>query len=363
MNLFKDLEKKYTKNTMRAGDAQHLANEIAFAPVVFQISRLMLKYDIFNYLYQSDDTGLTMESIVEKTGLSTYAVKVLLEASLSIRTVTIDSEDNYHLSKVGWFLLNDEIVKANLNFNHDVNYKGLFYLDEALETGKPSGLKVFGEWDTLYEGLSSLPKQVQDSWFGFDHFYSDNSFQEALEIIFQSQPKRLLDVGGNTGRMATQCVNYDANVEVTIMDLPQQIALMQKAVAEEPNKNRINGHGANLLDLTVKVPTGFDVIWMSQFLDCFSEPEILHILQRTVASMNEATELYIMETFWDRQKYETAAYCLTLTSVYFTAMANGNSKMYHSDDFIKIIELAGLKIEKIHDEIGMGHTILKCTKA
>lgn len=363
MNLFKDIEKKYTKNTMRAADAQHLANEIAFAPVVFQISRLMLKYDIFNYLYQSDDTGLTMEDIIEKTGLSSYAVQVLLEASLSIRTVYIDSIDHYHLSKVGWFLLNDEIVKANLNFNHDVNYKGLFYLDEALETGKPTGLKVFGEWDTLYEGLSSLPKHVQDSWFGFDHFYSDNSFQEALAIIFQSKPKRLLDVGGNTGRMATQCVNYDANVEVTIMDLPQQIALMQKAVAEEPNKNRIGGHAANLLDLAVQVPTGFDVIWMSQFLDCFSEPEILHVLQRTVASMSEATELYIMETFWDRQKYETAAYCLTLTSVYFTAMANGNSKMYHSDDFIKIIELAGLKIVKIDDEIGMGHTILKCIKA
>lgn len=363
MNLFKDIEKKYTQNTMRAGDAQHLANEIAFAPIVFQISRLMLKYDIFNYLYQSQDTGLTMDSIVESTGLTNYAVKVLLEASLSIRTVYIDSNDHYHLSKVGWFLLNDDIVKANLNFNHDVNYKGLFYLDEAIETGKPSGLKVFGEWDTLYEGLSSLPKHVQDSWFGFDHFYSDNSFQEALEILFHSKPKRLLDVGGNTGRMAIQCVNYDDQVEVTIMDLPQQIALMQKAVVDEPNKNRISGHAADFLDLSVEVPSGFDVIWMSQFLDCFSEPEILHILRRTVASMNDRTELYIMETFWDRQKYETAAYCLTLTSVYFTAMANGNSKMYHSDDFIKIIELAGLKIEAIHDEVGMVHTIIKCIKA
>ena len=34
-----------------------------------------------------------------------------------------------------------------------------------------------------------------------------------------------------------------------------------------------------------------------------------------------------METLWDRQRYETASYCLTQISLYFTAMANGNSKM------------------------------------
>ena len=61
---------------------------------------------------------------------------------------------------------------------------GLFYLDEALREGKPAGLKVFGEWPTIYEALSSLPEQVKKSWFGFDHFNSDNSFKEALELVF-----------------------------------------------------------------------------------------------------------------------------------------------------------------------------------
>eukprot|EP00975_Prorocentrum_lima_P005690 1231614-Prorocentrum_lima.AAC.1 len=38
-------------------------------------------------------------------------------------------------------------------------------------------------------------------------------------------------------------------------------------------------------------------------------------------------------------------------------MANGNSKMYHSDDMERCIKAAGLEVEKIDDHLGMGHSI------
>ena len=121
----------------------------------------------------------------------------------------------------------------------------------------------------------------------------------------------------------------------------------------------------NLLDRTAPFPADrqYDVIWMSQFLDCFGEEEIVSILSRAVASMGPQTRLCIMETFWDRQKFETAALCLTLTSLYFTALANGNSKMYHSDDMRALAEKAGLRVEAIHDNLGPGgHSIMVCRK-
>ena len=74
--------------------------------------------------------------------------------------------------------------------------------------------------------------------------------------------------------------------------------------------------------------------------------------------MDFDSRLYIMETLWDRQRFEPAALCLTLTSLYFTAIANGNSKMYHSDDLKRLVEEAGLEIETIHDFLGQGHSIL-----
>ena len=366
MNLSPALQKAYTKDQLSARDAQRLAEFIAWGPVVFQASRLMVKFGILEMILDSKD-GMTRQEIVEATKLSDYAVKCLLEASLCIGTLLVDPEtEKFTISKTGWFLLNDPATRVNIDFNHDVNYEGWFHLEEALKEGRPAGLKHFGDWPTIYEGLSQLPHQVQKSWFGFDHFYSDSSFPEALKIIFdEHHVKSLYDVGDNTGKWALQCVGYDPNVQVTILDLPQQIGMMKENVMDKNGAERISGYGINLLDEKALFPKregGLDAIWMSQFLDCFSMEEIVGILKRAKEAMTEETRIYIMETLWDRQRFEPAALCLTLTSLYFTALANGNSKMYNTEDMEACIHEAGLEIEQIHDHLGQGHSIIVVKK-
>ena len=367
MELFPDLKKRYTEEHLSAREAQRMAEVIAWGPVVFQASRLMVKFGILDMLRDSDN-GLTQEEIVKATGLSDYAVKCLLEASLCIGTILFDTEnDRFTISKTGWFLLNDPATRVNIDFNHDVNYEGLFHLEESLKEGKPLGLKHFGPWSTIYEGLSQLPEQVQKSWFGFDHFYSDSSFPEALRIIFdEHHVKTLYDVGGNTGKWALQCVGYSSEAQVTILDLPQQLELMRENVKGKEGADRISGFGINLLDESMPFPKAngdVDAIWMSQFLDCFSMDEIISILKRAREVMTEQTRIYIMETLWDRQRFEPAAFCLTMTSLYFTAMANGNSKMYNTKDMEYCIRQAGLETETIHDHLGQGHSIMVVKKA
>jgi len=358
MKLTSPQKEKYCKDQLSALQAQRLAQEIAFGPIVFQVSRLVLKYGILELLNQNRQ-GLTFHEILEKTELSEYAVKILLESSLTIGTVLVNN-NIFTISKAGWFLLKDEMARVNINFNHDVNYIGMFNLEESLLNGKPEGLKTFGNWSTIYEGLSQLPENVQKSWFDFDHFYSDNAFNDALKIVFENSPKTILDVGGNTGKWASKCVEHSKTVEVTIMDLPQQLEMMKNQTKELPDAHRIHEYPVNLLDKNTSFPKNFDVIWMSQFLDCFSEEEITDILTRASKSMSTNSILFIMETFWDRQKFETGSFCLTQISLYFTALANGNSKMYHSDDMTKCVHNAGLEIEKIHDGLGLGHSIIQC---
>lgn len=110
------------------------------------------------------------------------------------------------------------------------------------------------------------------------------------------------------------------------------------------------------------MPTGFDVVWMSQFLDCFSEDEIVNILTKALYALNKNGKLIIMETFWDRQKFEAASFCLQQTSLYFTCIANGNSQMYHSEVFICCVEKAGFVIEEDINNVGISHTVLICNK-
>jgi hypothetical protein len=53
MNLFPDLKKRYTKDNMSAREAQRLAEFIAWGPMVFQASRLVVKFGILDALCDS----------------------------------------------------------------------------------------------------------------------------------------------------------------------------------------------------------------------------------------------------------------------------------------------------------------------
>ncbi len=368
MHLTTPLQKAYAEEHLSAREAQQRAQWIAWGPAVFQASRLMVKLGILDLLRDHTE-GLTRSEICQATGVGDYAAKCLLEASLCIGTVIVDADsDRYTLSKTGWFLLCDPSTRVNMDFVHDVNYEGWFHLEESLLQGRPAGLRHFGDWPTVYEALSSLPSEVQRSWFAFDHFYSDSSFPEALRIIFDEYHVRtLLDVGGNTGKWALQCVAYNAEVRVTVVDLPQQIAMMCENIAGHEGADRISGCGLNLLDPVTSLASARatagadgtpDAIWMSQFLDCFSMEQIVSILARAREAMRASTRLFIMETLWDRQRFDTAAFCLTMTSLYFAAIANGNSKMYCTEDMEECIARAGLVTERIYDGLGQGHSIV-----
>ena len=161
MELFPALEEAYSKEHRKAGEAQEMAYFIAFGPIVFQVGRLMVKFGILEML-RDQEQGMTQAEIAEKTGLSSYAVKVLIEGALCIGLVLVDpATDRFTLSKTGWFLLTDPAIRVNVDFNHDVNYEGWFLLEEALKEGRPAGLAHFGDWPTIYEGLSQFPPKCR----------------------------------------------------------------------------------------------------------------------------------------------------------------------------------------------------------
>jgi ubiquinone/menaquinone biosynthesis C-methylase UbiE len=352
------MNKYFQADKLNALQAKEQAQWIAFAPFVFQASRVLRDTGILDVL-ASNNGGLTQEEVVEKTKLPAYGVRVLLEAGLGMRLVVVN-DGKYTLTKTAFFLISDELTRANMDFVHDVCYQGMFHLEESIRNQKPEGLKVFGSWSTIYEALSKLPKQVQKSWFGFDHYYSDHAFPDALPLVFKNKPGTLLDIGGNTGKWSLKCVEYDPDVIVTIMDLPGQVGMAKAEIEAKGFSHRINFFECNLLDESQPFPKNFDAIWMSQFLDCFSDDQIVSILKRCKGALGPEGKVYIMETLWDRQKFEASAFSLQQTSLYFTAMANGNSQMYHSEIFIGLINKAGFKVVDQTDGIGFSHTLLVC---
>lgn len=359
-NRHKIMALNYGSDEKSALQAKYDAQKIAFAPIMFQAARSLRDLGILEVI-QKHRKGIGMEEVAKELNLSVYGVKVLLEAGLSLEMVRVEN-DLYFITKTGWYILKDDLTRVNMDFTQDVNYLGVFSLDESIQQGKPTGLKVFGEWETVYEGLSQLPEKAKKSWFAFDHFYSDYAFPEILPIVFKSNPGWILDVGGNTGKFATKCAEYNQDVKVTILDLPGQLAKAEENLKEKGIDDRVNGFALNLLDHSKPFPEGPDVVWMSQFLDCFSQEDVVELLKRGHAAMRDDSSLFILETYWDKQEFEASTYSLHATSLYFTNIANGCSQMYHSDDMYKMVEKAGLVVEEEFENIGVSHTLFKCRK-
>jgi len=342
-------------------EARFEAQRIAFGPMLFQAARLLRDLGILKAL-RAARSGLTLDEVTGKVETSRYGVLVLLEAGLAAGMVRCEG-GRYLLTNTGAVILSDELTRINMDVVQHCCFQAMYYLEDSIRERKPVGLqKVFGEWDTIYPALPTLPEPARTSWFRWDHYYSDAAFPEALPIVFERRHRKLLDVGGNTGKWAIQCARHSADVAVTILDLPSLAAVARQKVAEAGLQQRIAIQAIDLLDHSQPFPKGYDAIWMSQFLVCFAEEDVVKLLERAAAAMGPDGTLYILDTFWDRQEFEVATYSLQAISLYFTCLANGYSRMYKASDITAMIEAAGLKLEKVRDKLGVCSSLLVCRR-
>lgn len=330
------------------------AQKIAFAPFSFHAVSAMLDLGLLKEIdAQPSDT----QYLQEQLELSEYTVNTLLEVSETIGLVK-NNDGRFSITTLGKAFLYDEMTRVNFNFTKDVCYKGAEKLKESFVSAEPLGLREFGfEGKTIYPYLSKLPEKMKKSWFEFDHYYSDNSFDIIYKII--SPVKKIFDIGANTGKFERVCLKYNKNQDLTLIDLPENIEVIK-------NDSELAGckfHSADILDDKQNLPQISGAVIMSQFLDCFSKAQIKFILEKIAQASQADTKIYILEPFIDRQKFAGAKYSLVHTSLYFTCMANGCSKMYSFTDMEKLITEAGLKVNAVYDSIGAhDYTLLECVK-
>ena len=206
---------------LSALEAISAAQWLAFAPLAFQAVTVMRDRGVLA-AFGDAPHGRSIDEVAAATGLSVYAVRVLLEAGLGLR-VFWRRDGRFHLGKLGCVLLEDNMTRVNFNFSRDVCYRAAAHLDASLAEGRPAGLHELGPWRTLYEGLSVLPEPARSSWHAFDHFYSDLAFQPVCERLERAPPSRLLDIGCNTGKWAELCLNRLPSTEIGLADLPLQL--------------------------------------------------------------------------------------------------------------------------------------------
>ncbi len=346
------------------------AQKLAFAPLVFQAARVLRNTGLLERAYRAGASGVTAEALVADSGMSLYATKLLLEAGYAAGLLACDAtsdatpptrEPRFVITKAGVYWEKDALTRVNADFAHHVCFKPALHLGEALRDGAPRGLRELGAFDasaTVYDVLAQLAPDVRAAWFAFDHFYSDGIFEACLAHVLPVA--RVVDIGANTGRFAEACLARDANVHVTAVDLPPQIATLSARLAPSVASGRLTTHACDVRSPHAQLPAGADVYWMSQFLDCFGEDDIVTILGHVRAAMRPDSRVFIVETFWNEQRHEAARFCVIATSLYFACVANGQSRMYHSTDMRRLIERAGLRVVNARHDLGLAHSLVEC---
>ncbi len=333
---------------------------IAFGPLLFHAARALRDLGVLTAL---EAKPLLASEVTSRCQITADGARVLLDAGAALGLVEESADSRYSLTPTGHLLLRDEMTRVNMDFVADVCYAGAASLNEAVRTGRPAGLRGFGDWETIYQGLAQLPDSARQSWLRFDHYYSDAAFPQAADVVFRRRPRRLLDVGGNTGRWTLECVRRDPAIRVTVLDHPGQLEVLRAAVAEAGFAERVTGIAADLLDRSKPFPGGFDVVWMSQFLDCFAEADAEDLLRRGRGALGPEGRLYVLEPLRDRQPNAIGEFCLRAASLYFTCMASGRSRFFDSNEMRRLVEAAGLTVEDMVDGLGVGHTLLVCRPA
>lgn len=350
----------FTDRTYHAFTALEKAHFISYAPYAFQASVLLRDYGMLRQISDSAN-GLSLQDLCDQATISQYGVRVLVEAGIGIGLL-YEEDGRYFITKTGTFFMTDAMVTINTNFMRDICYEGAGKLKESIETGKPKGLPFLGDWTTIYEGLSKLTPQQTKSWFDFDNFYSDHVFPLVMPTVFETHPKEILDIGANTGKFTLQCLKHSADIHMNLLDLGGQLKMAEKNIREAGHsENRYQLIEHDILKNEIPIPGRYDIIWMSQFLDCFSDDEIVNILLKCKAALNPGGRIIINETFWDKQPFHASMYSLQMTSLYFTTMANGNSQMYDSRVFEQFIKRAELNLESTTHHLATTHSLMIVT--
>src|SRR5690606_13229457 len=81
------IREHFAEDTLNAFESALLAQWIAFAPVVFQATKALRDMGILAAIAATREKGMTTREVVEATGHSEYAVRVLVEAALGMRLV------------------------------------------------------------------------------------------------------------------------------------------------------------------------------------------------------------------------------------------------------------------------------------
>jgi hypothetical protein len=173
----------WKKSVLKKIDSEKIKLEVeklAFGPFAFQAARIIRERGILKAVEEGGKKGKSLDEMTNLVDMPEYGISILIDAAESIGAIKI-KKGKCIITKLGRYLLHDkiaDIADIHFNFVHHVCYNAMYFLEDSIDRKKSEGLKVFGDWETIYDAVPHLPDKIKNRWLDFDHFFSQGLFRK-----------------------------------------------------------------------------------------------------------------------------------------------------------------------------------------
>jgi cyclopropane fatty-acyl-phospholipid synthase-like methyltransferase len=299
-------------------------NRIMGGHILFQTLSAAVELDLFGLLHRHG--SLTRAQIAEHLGIEAKPARILLLGCATLELVQKDG-DQYSNSSWADRLLVREVpgnMVSVIRWQHYINYRAMFYFEDALRANRNVGLQVFsGDEPTLYQRLTHDPEREQIFQDAMQNL-SVQANQAFAANVDLSQYRYLVDVGGGNGTNIITLARKYPNLRATVFDSPSVCEIARENIAQAGLSDRLSATpGDCFVD---EFPEEADCLIFCHFFTIWSEEKNRWLLQKCRRSLPEGGAAIIFNMM--QSDNEDGPMLAAIGSPYFLTLATGSGMLY-----------------------------------
>lgn len=237
------------------------------------------------------DGPQTNEQLASSLSVDKNALYRMMRTLSSYGLFAEDEKHNFALTPLGSLLQTEApgSMRAMAVWNGELSYRVWGAVMHSLETGQPALSHALGK--RLFEYLSQNPESRQV----FDAAMTGLATQvsQAVTAAYDfSGFKRIVDVGGGEGTLATTILLAHPDMKAVVFDLPAAVENAREQIELTGLGSRCEVVGG---DFFAHVPPGGDCYLLSSVIHDWDDEHSLRILKQCRAAMDQGTRLLIVD--------------------------------------------------------------------
>lgn len=341
-----------------------LSDKLDFARDYFHIYPAMVAAYRLNFWDAIPvDGGVTFDEIVQRTNSSAKGIDALLDVMVPLGAVKYDNITEKFYNEYKRITPFDDAFKVDALGWSVSTQRQFYYLADSIREGRAVGLtKVLGDYESLYEARAEIPEVAKD-WDPWMDAFNSLLVQE-IQFVYEMPTVvlrigegsknfngRMLDWCGNDGTNAIRLAKMDPTMQLTVLDLPSQVAKAAELAAAAGLQEQIDTMGVDLFDDNITFEHSYDAVLMNHMNHEWSKENLARFFGMIYPILNPGGLIIVQN---DRKHPVGSGYesdrpvQSTIYPLYFVSSAAHDMYPKTNDDLISMVRDVGfVDVEEI----------------